>query len=314
MARLTRAESQQRNRARILAAARAEFVERGFAAVKIDEIAERAELTRGAVYSNFPGKRALYFAVLATEEPEVPPVRPARTVREALSAFALVSVSQASPLARDLMPQILAEESTRLVHAQLVRLNAILLGLALEKMEPAVPPPFRRVRLATMALTVLEGASQLYDVEPALVEPFDVIGACEALADLELSDAWVQQDPPPVMDVSWNPPDGMSDVTFVGVRRLWAVEEVLRRNGTAVLVMRDAAEIGPLVRLNMARIGTILSRTVGSLDMRIVCDDTGAIASSAGVPVGDLTDVRVRSVNSDQPARQPRARAVPRSG
>ena len=55
---------QERNRAKVLAAARAEFVERGFRDAKIDVIAARAGLTRGAVYSNFPGKRALYFTVL----------------------------------------------------------------------------------------------------------------------------------------------------------------------------------------------------------------------------------------------------------
>ncbi|MER6799968.1 helix-turn-helix domain-containing protein, partial [Amycolatopsis mediterranei] len=64
MARLSRAETQERNRAKVLTAARDEFARRGFREAKIDVIAERAELTRGAVYSNFPGKRALYFAVL----------------------------------------------------------------------------------------------------------------------------------------------------------------------------------------------------------------------------------------------------------
>src|SRR5690348_11457621 len=58
---------QERNRAAVLAAARAEFVARGFRDAKVDAIAARAGLTRGAVYSNFPGKRALYFAVLAAD-------------------------------------------------------------------------------------------------------------------------------------------------------------------------------------------------------------------------------------------------------
>ncbi|MFC7741041.1 TetR family transcriptional regulator [Nocardiopsis composta] len=75
MARLSRAELQEVNRAKVLAAADAEFAERGFRDAKVDAIAERAELTRGAVYSNFPGKRALYFAVLA-ERAERAPVQP----------------------------------------------------------------------------------------------------------------------------------------------------------------------------------------------------------------------------------------------
>src|SRR5438874_6317910 len=92
MARLSRLETQQRNRAKVLAAARDEFTERGFRDAKIDVIAERAELTRGAVYSNFPGKRALYFAVLAAEAERFaarpPEPDPGLTPAEALGAFA----------------------------------------------------------------------------------------------------------------------------------------------------------------------------------------------------------------------------------
>ncbi|HET7518299.1 MAG TPA: TetR family transcriptional regulator, partial [Actinomycetes bacterium] len=65
MARLTRAQQQARTRAAVLAASRQEFGEHGYAEAKVDRIAERAELTRGAVYSNFPSKRAVYLAVLA---------------------------------------------------------------------------------------------------------------------------------------------------------------------------------------------------------------------------------------------------------
>jgi AcrR family transcriptional regulator len=48
MSRLTRAEARERNRTRVLAAARDEFAERGYRETKIDVIAERADLTRGA--------------------------------------------------------------------------------------------------------------------------------------------------------------------------------------------------------------------------------------------------------------------------
>src|SRR5690242_5105501 len=94
-----RAEMQERNRAAVLAAARAEFVERGYRDAKVDVIAARAGLTRGAVYSNFPGKRALYFAVLAADAMTAAAsadaagaawerLGGARTPREALAALA----------------------------------------------------------------------------------------------------------------------------------------------------------------------------------------------------------------------------------
>ena len=83
MVRLTRAETQLRNRVKVLAAARDGVHRARLPRAKIDSIAERAELTRGAVYSNFPGKRALYFAVLAdhAERAVDDPTRPGSTAR-----------------------------------------------------------------------------------------------------------------------------------------------------------------------------------------------------------------------------------------
>jgi AcrR family transcriptional regulator len=40
------------------------FAERGFHAASLDDIAERAGFTRGAIYSNFENKEELFFAVL----------------------------------------------------------------------------------------------------------------------------------------------------------------------------------------------------------------------------------------------------------
>ena len=50
------------NRQKLVAAARALFAERGFAAVSVDEIAARAALTKGAVYYQFKDKRDLFRA------------------------------------------------------------------------------------------------------------------------------------------------------------------------------------------------------------------------------------------------------------
>src|SRR5262245_28777906 len=89
--RLTRAQQQERTRAGVLAAARDEFAQHGYAEATVDRIAERAELTRGAVYSNFPSKRALYLAVLVdqVEGEELEDAGPeVSRVDDALAAFA----------------------------------------------------------------------------------------------------------------------------------------------------------------------------------------------------------------------------------
>lgn len=59
----TRLPRQQR-RAQLLAAAQEVFVERGYHATVMDEIAERAGVSKPVLYQHFPGKLELYLAIL----------------------------------------------------------------------------------------------------------------------------------------------------------------------------------------------------------------------------------------------------------
>jgi AcrR family transcriptional regulator len=59
-----RAEKREANRARILQAARGVFGARGFHAATIEEIADEAGLSNGAIYYNFDSKGDLFFALL----------------------------------------------------------------------------------------------------------------------------------------------------------------------------------------------------------------------------------------------------------
>ncbi|MFG3437414.1 TetR/AcrR family transcriptional regulator [Nonomuraea sp. NPDC047897] len=359
MARLTRAELQERTRAKVLAAAREEFAEHGYDAARIDGIAERAELTRGAVYSNFPGKRALYFTVLADlaeadqpAPPDGPPYgpfdgtsddtydnayagtggasgEPGRETRETLAAFARAWVTRLplatddrhgeARLGRDLMPVIIADELTRRPFAQLVRLNALLLGLTLERPPRTGPAGARKVRLAQTALTLLHGASRLAAAAPGFTEPFDVVTACGRLADLDLDDAW---HPPTAFtpalpaDQAWAPPaaqDTLRDepalltgdgvVAVVGLHRLAAAEEAVRAappgtHVTAVLVTGTPAELTPLARLALADLRRCLRQAIPTASwppLQVVHDPHGELAAAAGVPaVSDGTEAAVR--------------------
>jgi AcrR family transcriptional regulator len=60
---MTRAEQQQRTRDEIVTAADRLFVEQGFHATSVDQIAAAAGYTKGAVYSNFDAKEDVFFAV-----------------------------------------------------------------------------------------------------------------------------------------------------------------------------------------------------------------------------------------------------------
>jgi AcrR family transcriptional regulator len=65
MARLTREETRALTRERLLDAAAEVFAARGFAGASLEEIADVAGFSRGAVYSNFAGKDELFSAVMA---------------------------------------------------------------------------------------------------------------------------------------------------------------------------------------------------------------------------------------------------------
>lgn len=62
--RLTREQKRAANRTLILAAAREVFGRRGYHAATIEEIAEHAGLSNGAIYYNFKNKEELFLALL----------------------------------------------------------------------------------------------------------------------------------------------------------------------------------------------------------------------------------------------------------
>jgi AcrR family transcriptional regulator len=335
--RLTRAQQQERTRAAVLTAARDEFAEHGYGEATVDRIADRADLTRGAVYSNFPSKRALYLAVLVDQverteagAEEAADARPS-TVAGALEAFARAWLDRL-PLAGDppaggrlrLRSLTGAIEDGEVV-AELARLEALLLGLALE----SFPSRRRRVRLADVVLTLLAGAAQRAETAPGSGDPFDVAGACAHLAGLDLAD----DDPPHLPYVgaakgardAWAPPPatdlvtgGRADleadgvVAILGARRLGAAEEAVRAahskdRVSLVVVTNDRAETGRLVRL---RVGDLVGCLRRSLPARawprcqLILDEDGSVAAAAGVPEpGDATEVAVRISGAQVSAR-----------
>lgn len=332
MVRLNRAQQQERTRRTVLAAARAEFAELGYGEAKVDRIAERAELTRGAVYSNFPSKRALYLAVLIdTVSASDDAVASPASIADALGAFARVWL-QRLPLSGDTpgsghlqlrsLAGVLDDEPARAVSAQLTQLDALLLALALEARGPRGGKRARRVRLAQLALTLLDGAGHLAATAPGFGDPFDVANACAHLAEIGIADRW---DPPhlpfavpaQIVQDGWNPPPDPTDlvtgrriglgvdgvVAVLGTHRLEAAEEAVRvaRPGDRVavaVVTGDPAETGRLVRLRISDLATCLRRVFAPADLprlHVVLDDAGTVAAAAGVAdAGSTTEAAVR--------------------
>jgi AcrR family transcriptional regulator len=334
MVRLTRAQQQARTRAAVLAAAAEEFAEHGFADAKVDRIAARAELTRGAVYSNFPSKRSLYLAVLLDavqrDEPAAPVPAEVGGAADGAEAFARVWLERL-PLAGDApdasrlkarsLTGVFGDEPGRAAMAQLARLEALLLGLALESCPTPRSGPGRRVRAAELILTLLHGAGQFAETAPGFGDPFDVARACRRLADLESDDAW---DPPHLpyvaaprlCDDTWAPPAELKDaitghpvdvdedgvVVVLGTGRLGAAEEAVRAGQpgeavTVALVTDDPAEIGALVRLRITDLAGCLRRAFGPVagpPMRLVLDERASLAAAVGAGTSGDTEAAVR--------------------
>ncbi|GGP33937.1 TetR/AcrR family transcriptional regulator [Streptomyces abikoensis] len=333
MARLTRAQQQERTRAAVLVAARQEFAEFGYVEAKIDRIAERAELTRGAVYSNFTGKRALYLAVLVdaaerARDAAEPPAESPDSVGQALGSFARVWLERlpflgdtpgSGHLQLRSLSGVLGTEPARAALAELVRFEALLLALALE---PRSALRAGTVRPAGLALTLLHGAAGLAENAPGVGDPFDLARAAEHLAGIALGDA---PEPPHLPYVAparsteapWVPPGGLRDeitggpvdlgddgvVVVLGVGRLSAAEDAMRSarrddEVTIVVVTSDPAEIGRLARLRIVDLVGCLRRvfTADRLPRaRVVFDDTGTVPAALGHPsADDLTEIAVR--------------------
>ena len=69
--RLTREEKKAQTRERLIEAAARVFADKGFATTSLDEVADAAGLTKGAVYSNFENKEDLVRAVLAVQQEQL---------------------------------------------------------------------------------------------------------------------------------------------------------------------------------------------------------------------------------------------------
>jgi AcrR family transcriptional regulator len=101
--RLTRAQAKEQTREHLLEAAERVFVEKGFHAATLDQVAEDAGYTKGAVYSAFESKADLFLAIFAERS---------RRRAEEFSALALHarSIADLDPAGVDRSIQTMREE------------------------------------------------------------------------------------------------------------------------------------------------------------------------------------------------------------
>ena len=64
---MTKHQSEAERKRQILSSAREEFIQNGYAATRVSDVAKRAGLSKGAVYFYFPSKRDLFMALVLAE-------------------------------------------------------------------------------------------------------------------------------------------------------------------------------------------------------------------------------------------------------
>jgi AcrR family transcriptional regulator len=113
--RQTRAEKQAQTRAALLATAASVFAERGYQGASVEEIAERAGFSHGAVYSNFAGKEDLFLAVF--EEYMAERARELASTQQAIDDEAPLE-TRARALADQWMERFAADRESFLLHLE----------------------------------------------------------------------------------------------------------------------------------------------------------------------------------------------------
>jgi AcrR family transcriptional regulator len=107
--RLTREDKRAANRSLILRAAREVFGRRGYHSATIEEIADEAGLSNGAIYYNFKNKEDLFLALLDD-----------RIQERALSVAGILSSADADAQAHDVISSIKANRTWRLLFLEFV--------------------------------------------------------------------------------------------------------------------------------------------------------------------------------------------------
>lgn len=141
---LSRHDRRQQTREALIDAARGVFAEDGYHAASLDRIAREAGYSKGAVYSNFEGKSALFLAVMDRNlelaetdlhDPFEEPTDPASTGRDlaaregypaaATQGFALATLEFIASAARD---ELLAPQLHQRLSAVLAQYDTIARG------------------------------------------------------------------------------------------------------------------------------------------------------------------------------------------
>jgi AcrR family transcriptional regulator len=158
--RLTRAEAKEQTRQRLLESAARAFAEQGFGGASLEEIAESAGYSTGALYANFANKDQLFMEVVRT--------RRARTAARRADAVAEAFGQQADPF--DTLSRLFVQVADR---------DREFAPLQAEFWLYAVRHP------AAMAVIAAGVGDQVDALEPVVARALERFGAADGVAPRE---------------------------------------------------------------------------------------------------------------------------------
>ena len=182
-------DKRARTRAQLIDAAAAVIGEKGWDRTSLDEVADRAGMTRGAIYGNFANREELFLAVVQSRwQPIAPRYAPGSTFRQHMHAVGK-AVAAAGPERRaqalgalSFMLYALTHEHLRV---RLVKLNADIYARMAEGLtrtfgRRALPMSPDRLIPALHALS--DGLTYLRFLMPELITEKVIVSAFDALA------------------------------------------------------------------------------------------------------------------------------------
>lgn len=194
--RRSRAQQRAHTRQRLLEAAASVFGQHGYDGASVDQVADGALLTKGAVYSNFASKEELFLAVLeerlATLVDVVGAADEADTggrsqrVRPLSAGRRLADRLENDPtlvaLSAEFWLHAMRHPDARYKLAARRRVLRARLAEAIEReTDRAAPPPLAPAELASVVIALAEGLAQQRLLDPDAVRPGLLSGALAAL-------------------------------------------------------------------------------------------------------------------------------------
>lgn len=178
-----------RTRAALVEAAAAVIGEKGYDRTTLEDVAQRAGMSRGAIYGNFKDKEQLFLALVATRwQPILPEFQPGQGLRQQLRTMgALVAraaqerIGMAAAVASFQLYALTHEHMRERMHSENARIYRAMAKRLVEHIAPA-ELPMPALQFVKVLDAVTTGLLFTYFQTPRLIREEDFVAAFEALA------------------------------------------------------------------------------------------------------------------------------------